>query len=86
LRLQYGYIDSHQGVYTSRPTPVFALLAIVLMARCTAAPQSTTDNANPTVTSRTSSTPGITVSPDEPPRDFDGVDATLDSNEPPHIV
>lgn len=65
------------------------LLALTLLAGCTTVTGPTpTETTEPTTPVLTTSTPGPTggASPDEPPLDFDGGDATLGPKEPPHVV
>jgi hypothetical protein len=72
----------------SRTTLVAALLAVVLLAGCTAAPgpaAPTDSTAEPTTTPANSS-PSPAPAPDEPPLDFDGGEGTLAPDEPPHVV
>ena len=72
----------------SRTTLVAALLVVVLLAGCTAAPGPTapTDSTAEPTTPPANSSPAPAPAPDEPPLDFDGGEGTLASDEPPHVV
>lgn len=72
----------------SRTTLTLALLVVTLLAGCTAAtaPGPSTGTPAPTTAPPTAGSPATGASPDEPPLDFDGADATLGPDERPHTV
>jgi hypothetical protein len=88
LRLHESFIHVHETWVVSRTTLVAALLAVVLLAGCTAAPgpAAPTDSTADPTTPPANSSPAPAPAPDEPPLDFDGGEETLAPDDPPHVV